>query len=306
MTVILFNRLFVKKFILIDGAGLVYRSFYAIQAKLTDSFGSPTNAVLGFTNILLNIIASQKPDYIAVAFDKKGPTFRHEAFKEYKATRIKAPQELYDQIPKVKEVIRAFQIPVVEADGYEADDVIATLAKQAEKSDVEILVATGDFDIFQIVDIKTKILYPEKGFKESVVFGDEEVVAKYGIKPSQVPDYKGLCGDSSDNIPGVYGIGDKTAKILIEKHGSLEELYRHLDEVPENVRRKLEAGRESAFFSKELATLVCDVPLNVSLKDCGKKGFDPQKIIPVLERFGFKKIIERLRPLFPKEQESLF
>lgn len=284
-----------QKLILIDGAGLLYRSFFAIPASLTDPQGRPTNAVLGFINILLNILLTHKPDYIAIAFDKKGETFRHKEFKEYKANRVKQPQIFYDQIPMAKEVIAAFHIPLFEIDNYEADDIIATIAARLEKKDdLEILVATGDFDVFQIVHDRVKILYPEKGFKESKIFGPKEIIEKYGITSAQIPDFKGLCGDSSDNIPGVKGIGEKGARDLLAQYGTLEKIYENFDRLPDGIRKKLEAGRESAFFSKRLAKLVSEVPLEFSLEDCKISNLDPKQLIPTLEKFGFTGLIKRL------------
>lgn len=304
-----------EKLILIDGAGLVYRSFYAVPPHLRSAKGEHTNAVLGFTNILLNIILQQKPDYIAVAFDKKGPTFRHKEFKEYKATRVKAPQELYDQIPRVKEVISAFQIPLFEVDGFEADDVLATIAKHVSSdTNLETYIATGDFDMFQTVSPAVKIMYPTSGFHNPTIFTEEEVIKKYGIHPNQVPDYKGLCGDNSDNIPGVMGIGEKTAKTLLQKYGSLENIYEKLADVsPDGVRRKLEAGRDSAFFSRKLATLIYEVPFDFSLKNCELKSPDPDKIRPLFEELGFYKLLSQMglssgkkRVQISEKQASLF
>lgn len=283
-----------EKIILIDGAGLLYRSFFALPPSLTDPEGRPTNAVLGFTNILLNLLLTHKPDYIAIAFDKKGPTFRHKEYKDYKATRAKQPQILYDQIPMAKEVIEAFQIPLFEMENYEADDILATVALKLTKKDMEILIATGDFDVFQVVHGPIKILYPEKSFKESKIITSKEVMEKYGITPAQIPDYKGLCGDSSDNIPGVTGVGPKTAQELIQRYGSLEKIYDHLDKLPEGIRKKMEAGKESAFFSRKLATLVSEVPLKFSLEECRVSKLDPKKIVPVLEKFGFRALLKRL------------
>lgn len=304
-----------QKLILIDGAGLVYRSFFAVPLHLRSATGEHTNAILGFTNILLNIILRQKPDYIAVAFDKKGPTFRHKEFKEYKATRVKAPQELYDQIPRVKEVISAFRIPLFEVDGFEADDVLATVAKHVSKEkNLETYIATGDFDMFQTISPRVKILYPTQGFKEASIVDEKQVMEKYGLTPAQIPDYKGLCGDHSDNIPGVMGIGEKTAKILLQKYGSLENIYEKLTGViPEGIRKKLEIGRESAFFSKKLATLIYEVPFDFSLKNCELHSPNPDKIVPLFEKLGFYKLLSQMglaggrkQVKIPENQASLF
>lgn len=292
-----------KKFILIDGSGLIYRGFYAIPPFFKSPSGVQTNAVFGFTNILLSIITGQGPDYLAVAFDKKGPTFRHEEFKEYKATRVKAPDELYAQIPLVKNVVAAFGVPSYEADGFEADDIIATIIKKlSAKKDVEIQIATGDFDMFQTVGLRVSILYPVKGFKEAEVLRTEDVKEKYGLSPSQVPDYKGLAGDSSDNIPGVRGIGEKGAKALLQKYGSLEKIYAHLDKITGAIHTKLKTGKDDAFKSRELATLRDDVPLDFDLDACRVKHFDAKSARKLFQELGFKSLQKRLDDLYGAEQ----
>lgn len=298
-----------EKFILIDGSGLVYRGFYAIPPFFKSPKGVQTNAVFGFANILLSLITSQKPQYIAVAFDKKGPTFRHKEFTEYKATRVKAPQELYDQIPLVKTLVQTFKIPLFETDGFEADDIIATISKNlSSKSDLQILIATGDFDLFQTVTDNTAILYPTKGFKQAEIFKLDDVVKKYNLTPAQIPDYKGLAGDHSDNIPGVMGIGEKGAKDLLSKYQTLENIYKHLNELSESMRKKLEAGKESAFLSKHLATLCSDIPVNFDLPLCKVKHFDVKAIKELFAEYGFKSLIKRLDEIYGTgmPQESLF
>lgn len=285
--------------ILIDGSGLIYRGFYAIPPFLKAPDGTQTNAVFGFTTILISILASQKPDYLAVAMDKKGPTFRHKEFKEYKATRVKAPQELYDQIPLVKEVINTFKIPLFEADGFEADDVIAAIvARLKEKKDIQTFIATGDFDMFQVVNPNVFILYPAKGFKGAEILKTEDIVKKYNLYPEQIPDYKGLAGDSSDNIPGVKGIGDKGATELLLKYKNLENIYEHLDEIGGAVHKKLEVGRESAFMSKRLATLDPNAPVDFDLAACHIKDFDVSSAQNLFGKLGFKSLQKRLDELF--------
>lgn len=291
------------KIILIDGTGLVYRSFYAVPPFLKDANGEPTNAVLGFTNILLSLLEVQRPDYVAVAFDLRGPTFRHEQYKEYKATRVKAPQELYDQIPKAREVVRAFNIPMLEKQGFEADDVIATLVKKFEsEKDAEIFIATGDFDMFQCVNERVKILYPTKGFRAAEVFSEEAVMKKYGIRPDQVTDYKGLAGDSSDNIPGVKGVGEKTATSLLEQYGNLEGIYGNLEKISSPaLRKKLETDKEMAFFSRKLATLDSAVPLEITFEQCRVQTLDFRTIAPLFVSFGFKNLLGRLGMEIPAD-----
>lgn len=268
-----------------------------------------TNAVFGFTNILLGLLTSQKPDYMAVAFDKKGPTFRHKEFAEYKATRVKAPQELYDQIPLVKDVTAAFAVPSFEADGFEADDILATIAAQlSANKNLEIFIVTGDFDVFQAVSPTVSILYPSKGFKGSDTLGEKDVKEKYGLTPAQIPDYKGLAGDHSDNIPGVRGIGDKTAVSLLQKYRDLENIYEHLDELTLSLRKKLEEEKTSAFQSKKLATLEKNVPLDFSLENCRVKDFDSKAAHRLFGELGFKSLQKRLDDLYglKSAQGSLF
>lgn len=246
---------------------------------------------------------------MAVAFDKKGPTFRHKKYAEYKATRAKAPQELYDQIPIVKDVIKAFGLPLFETDGFEADDILATIAKKLEREGgLEILIASGDFDVFQIVRPHVAILYPTKGFKEAETFHQADIEKKYGLVPSQIPDYKGLAGDSSDNIKGVYGIGEKGAKDLLWKYKNLDGIYKHLAELSEGLRNKLEKDKASAFESRELATLRSDVPLEFNLQNCRVKNFDAKSVRSLLEQLGFKSLIKRLDDLYGEKtaQTALF
>lgn len=287
-----------EKCILIDGSGLIYRGFYAVPPFLKSPTGVQTNAVFGFVNILLSLLSTRTPKYMAVAFDKKGPTFRHKEYKEYKATRVKAPQELYDQIPLVKEVVKTFGIPSFEVEGFEADDILATIVKLVPKSETEFLIATGDFDIFQIASPNVSMLYPAKSFREAVVLAPKDIQEKYGITPGQIPDYKGLAGDHSDNIPGVRGVGEKGATDLLQKYGALENIYQHLPDLSESLRGKLEASKENAFMSKRLATLDDKVPLNFSLNECRVKHFDVDALRRVFGELGFKSLQKRLDELY--------
>lgn len=289
-----------EKCILIDGSGLIYRGFYAVPPFMKHpTTGAPINAVYGFTSILLTIIQSQKPDYLAVAFDKKGPTFRHKEYAEYKATRVKAPDELYSQIPLVKEVVSAFGLPQFEVESFEADDILATITKElAPNKNVEVLIATGDFDMFQIAGERVSILYPTKGFRGAEIMRVPDIEAKYQLQPSQIPDYKGLAGDSSDNIPGVRGIGDKGATMLLKKYGGLEGIYEHLDEITGSMHKKLSEGKESAFKCRSLATLVDTVPMNFELEKCRVKDFDVASISWKFAELGFKSLQERLDEIY--------
>lgn len=298
-----------KKCILIDGSGLIYRGFYAIPPFLKSPAGVQTNAVYGFTNILLSLLAHKKPDYMAVAFDRKGPTFRHKEFTAYKATRVAAPQALYDQIPLVKKVVETFGIPSFESEGFEADDVLATIVKKLAKDPtVEIFIVTGDFDLFQMVKLRVSILYPAKGFKAEEIMKASDIKAKYGISPDQIPDFKGIAGDSSDNIPGVRGIGEKGAKELLSRFDSLENIYEHIDEITGAMRIKLEEGRDAAFMSKKLATLHEEVPINFDLPACRVAEFNAVAAKKLFDELGFKSIQKRLDEIFGIEpaQKSLF
>ena len=215
-----------EKLLIIDSNALIHRAFHALP-PLSDSQGRPTNAVYGFTTIFLKAVKDLKPDYVAACFDRKEKTFRHEEYVEYKATRVKAPDELYEQIPLVKEVVRSFDVPVFELAGYEADDLIGTVAtlKSVDRPDIETIILTGDQDCLQLVDYNTKVLSPHKGLSETILYGEQEVKEKFGgLMPKQLIDYKGLRGDTSDNIPGVKGIGEKGAIDLLLNFGSLEEV----------------------------------------------------------------------------------
>ena len=220
-----------KKLVIIDGNSLANRAFYAIQAKLTTKEGEPPNAVYGFANMLIRLVDEEKPDMIAVAFDKPGPTFRHEEYDEYKATRTGMPDELSSQMPLIKELLSAFRIPVLEIDGYEADDIIGTITKQAEEAGVESLIVTGDKDTLQLVSELTRAMGTKRGISEIETYDVEAVRERLGGDPTYVPDIKGLAGDTSDNIPGVPGIGEKTAVKLIQALGALEDILDNADSV---------------------------------------------------------------------------
>jgi DNA polymerase I len=293
-----------KKLILIDGNAIIHRSFHALP-PFKNPNGELVNAVYGFASVLLNLFAYQKPDYIATTFDLKGPTFRHEQYKEYKATRKKAPNELYTQFPLVKDLVKTFKIPIFEKQGFEADDLLGTLSALAEDHEgLHTYILTGDLDTLQLVGDKTSVLALTNKFSEPLLYDAAKVFERYGLTPSQVIDMKGLQGDSSDNIKGVAGVGAKTTKALLQEFGSIENLYANLDQVKENVRRKLEADRESAFLSKEIATIVCDVPgTELDLEACLVHDYDPDQLIEFFQNFGFNSLIKRLNS-FNKEAEE--
>ena len=290
------------KFILIDGNALVHRAYHALP-RLTTPKGELINAVYGFTSVLLRVLKELQPEYVAVTFDLEGPTFRHEEFEEYKATRVKAPQELYDQLQRVKEVVRAFNIPIYEKQGYEADDVIGTLACLAIKlkQKVATIIVTGDLDTLQLVDEGTSVYTLKKSIQDTVLYDEKKVAERYGLTPEQMTDFKGLKGDPSDNIPGVPGIGEKTASELLKEFHNLDALYQNLANLPKRIQGKLTEYKDQAFFSKYLATIKRDVPIDFDLTKCRLADYNPQEVKKLFEELGFNTLLKRL-PLNEKKK----
>lgn len=280
---------------LIDGNAILHRAYHALPILTTRS-GEIVNAVYGFSLMILKIIEELKPKYLVVSFDTTSSNFRHQEFVGYKANRPKMDIELASQIDRVHELVRTFNIPIIELDGFEADDVIGTLAKQAEeKSNLEVLIVTGDKDLMQLVDDKVKLFMPTRGLSEASEIDKQEVINKLEIIPEKVVDYKGLVGDQSDNYPGVPGIGPKTAVNLINKFGSMEELYNNLDKVEsESIRQKLEKGRESAFISKKLAKISTDVPVKLELEKCIALDYDREKVLALFKELNFRSLSARI------------
>ena len=257
------NRLFVA----IDGNSLMHRAFHAI-AELDDGQGNPTNAVYGFTGMLLKVLREYEPSHLAVAFDMHGPTFRHLAYDAYKGTRKPTDERLRPQFPRVKELLGAMGATIIEVPSFEADDILGTLARKCEEAGLPAMLVTGDRDALQLVTDTTHVLYTRRGISDTVEFDPATVLSQYGVNPAQVPDLKGLMGDASDNIPGVPGVGDKTALKLLGEYGSVEGVLAHASEQKGKLREKLEAGRESAEKSKWLATISREAPLETTLEDC--------------------------------------
>jgi DNA polymerase I len=288
-----------KKFIIIDANALLHRSFHAIPPLATKK-GVLINAVYGFTNVLLKVYKEIKPAYMAVAFDLKEKTFRHKEFKEYKAGRVKAPDEFYDQIPMAKEVLKAFNIPVFTKVGFEADDVIGTVATINEKNNLETIIVTGDKDAFQLITPKTKVYTLRKGMSDTVTYDEEAFRERYGLEPKQIIDLKGIAGDPSDNIPGVRGIGDKGATYLLQKFGSLEGIYEAIEKQGEDVDIKarqyklLTEQKKEALLSKRLATIVLDVPIDFDPEECLLRPYDRQVIFDLFNKYEFKTMLSRL------------
>ena len=296
-------------FILIDGHSLAFRSYYAFatsrKGPLRTSTGIPTSVCFGFLNSLLQVMESQQPQLVAVAFDRGEPTFRHQADPTYKADRKETPEDFFPDLENLQELLAALNLQVVTAVGYEADDVLATLAKKGSEADYQVKIVSGDRDLFQLVNQEKNIsvLYLNKDVIKSssngsyTEFDSAAVVEKLGIKPAQVVDYKALCGDKSDNIPGVRGIGEKTAVKLLKEYGTLESIYQNLEEIKGAVRKKLEAGKKNAEHSQYLAQLVLDVPVEVGLEECKLQGFNPQIIKPLLEKLELKTFIKKINQL---------
>jgi len=292
------GRVSKKRLIIIDSNSVIHRAYHALP-PLTTKKGEVVGAVYGFLLVFFKAIKDFQPDYIAACFDFPGPTFRHKKYKEYKAKRPPTPAELFQQIPKVKEVLMAFNVPIFEKEGFEADDIIGTIAHLAPKKQVlpgiENIILSGDTDTLQLVDARTKVYMLRKGVKDTVLYDRELVKEKYqGLIPKQLLDLRALKGDPSDNIPGVPGIGEKTAIELTKKFGTLENLYQNLAELPPKLKENLIRHKEEAFFSRELAEIKKDVSLDFNLRQCQWGSYDKEKVIQSLKNLEFYSLIERL------------
>ncbi|MBI4734263.1 MAG: hypothetical protein HY779_05585, partial [Rubrobacteridae bacterium] len=284
-----------KKIILIDGNSLVYRAFFALPTTLATTKGQITNAVYGFTSMLIKLVKDERPDILITAFDMGKATFRHEEYEEYKAHRQPTPNDLISQFPLVKQLLKAMDIPVFEMEGFEADDILATLASKAAEIHCEVVVVTGDRDAFQLIDRHVRIMTTRKGISDIVVYDREKVIEKYGVTPEQLTDYLALKGDPSDNIPGVPGIGEKTAAKLIQEFGTLENLLDNIDKVANNRwRNMLEENKEEARLSKRLATMDRDVPIEVDFSSYCMSDWDTEKVRNAFAELEFNSLLERL------------
>lgn len=286
-----------NRFVLIDGNAMLHRAFHALP-PLTSPDGTIVNAVYGFTAMLLRLVHELKPTHVAVAFDRPAPTFRKELFVEYQATRPEMDEGLIPQIGILHKLLEAFGIAIYEKDGYEADDVIGTLVARADNAIDQVIIVTGDRDIFQLVeDEKVFVYMPVKGLSEAKLYGEKEVTERLGVPPKLVVDYKALAGDSSDNYPGVAGIGPKTASDLVNRFGSIEALYKDIENIPgisEGVKTKLITGKESATLSKTLATIRMDVPLDVDWNAVVLKNLATREAKDMLSELHFHSLIKRL------------
>lgn len=299
-----------KRLVLIDGHAQAYRMFYALSMEnFATREGEPTNATYGFTRSLLDIItADDPPDYLAVSFDT-GKTFRDDLFDEYKGTREKMPDELAVQIERIREMVQAFNIPLLEAEGYEADDVLGTVAHLVKDDDVETLIVTGDRDLLQLVNETTHVQLPGRRLSDIQIYDTDAVRERYGLEPGQIVDLKALMGDSSDNIPGVAGVGEKTAVKLLQEYDTLEAIYEHLDEVESTrFRNALEKGEDAAWLSQKLARIVTDVPLDFDLQACETHDYEREKVAELFQQLEFRSLINRLpgAPADDGKQMALF
>lgn len=287
-----------KKLLILDSNSILNRAFYGVR-YLSAKDGTPTNAIYGFLNILLKLIKEQEPDYICAAFDVKAPTFRHKQYEGYKAQRKPMPEGLAAQMPLAKDVLRAMDVTILEKEGYEADDIIGTVARLCEESEISCFIATGDKDDLQLASDKTKVILTvtKSGYNETIIYDDKAVKEKYHVTPTEFIDVKALMGDPSDNIPGVKGVGEKTAMSLIEKHHSIEYIYENIDDIGLKgaMLQKMKDGREMAFMSKELATINRNTPIEFNAEECVFDGFENNgELYEILKRLELNSIIKKL------------
>jgi DNA polymerase I len=280
---------------LIDGHAMIHRAYHAVPETLATKKGEVTNAVSGFTSLLIKALYEMKPDYIAVTFDRQAPTFRHQQFAPYKAHRPTLPENMRPQFGRIREVVAAFNIPIYEKDGFEADDVLGTLARQAKELGVDTIIMTGDMDTLQLVNEHVIVMTTKKGVTEVMEYGIDEVKQRFGVPPAHVPDYKGLVGDPSDNIPGVKGVGEKTAKKLLAAYNyDIEQIFAHIDQLDPKEQRLLRGKETEARQSKYLATIVNNVPVQLDLEACRVGPVNQELLVPLFRELEFNRLIERI------------
>jgi DNA polymerase-1 len=292
--------------VLFDGNALIHRAFHALPPLTVSKTGETVSAVYGFALMLLKVINELKPTHYAIAFDMKAPTFRHKLFDQYKAQRPETPDELVGQLGRVRELVEAFHIPIFELEGYEADDVLGTLSHQASQQDIDTIIVTGDADAMQLVSPRVRLLYPKprRAFSDTMLYDEAAVSQKYGVKPEQIADLKGLVGDPSDNIPGVAGIGAKTAVKLLEQFGSIEQIYEHIDQVtPPKLQALLKENEAIARQSKVLATIVIQTPVSLNPEDCQVSQYDRNKVTEFFRELEFASLLPKL-PQIETEREA--
>jgi len=295
------------KLVLFDGNALMHRAYHALPPSLTTESGEPINAVYGLVSMLLRIIQDQAPTYIAFTFDRPEPTFRKEILKNYQAQRPEMEENLSRQFQKVRDVLGALEVPIWEKAGFEADDVIGTIAKEAKVD--EVVVVTGDRDMLQLVGQGVSLYMPEGGMKNGKLYARAETIEKMGVPPERIVDYKALVGDPSDNYKGVPGVGPKTATALLERHGSFKNIYKNLGKIDERVASKLREHKKSAETSYRLAQIVTNVPVKFNLKKAGKWRVDSDKALSLFSEYGFRTLTKRAqevgKTVRDKDQMSL-
>lgn len=290
-----------KHLVLIDGHHMMYRAYWAIPRTMRTKAGEQVNMPFGMASMILSILLKEQPDGVVIAFDEGDETFRHQENESYKDGRAETPDDFYVQIPRVMQVLQAMQFVVVSHPKYEADDFIASYACAAEKRGTTVTVVSGDKDLFQLVSDHIRIAIPHKGYQSAEYLGPQDVEAKLGIRPDQVPSFKGLSGDSSDNLPGVKGIGPKTAATLLQRYDSLEGIYEHLDEIRPAWKEKLERDKDQAFFCERMATLECDIPLPFPLEDTELAKMPVAQVYDVFTELEFTLLSKRLDSLLDLE-----
>jgi DNA polymerase I len=295
-----------EKLIIIDGNALIHRSFHALPPGIATKKGEITNAVYGFASVLIKAIREFKPQYVVLTLDKKGPTFRHKEYKEYKAQRVAAPDELYSQIPRVKELAESFGIPIFEKSGFEADDLIGTISRSVN-GEIEKIIVTGDLDTLQLINEHTKVYTMSRGISDSIMYDAKAVKDRFGLKPDQMVDYKALRGDPSDNIPGVKGIGEKTAIELLKEFKSLEGIYKNLNslKIKERIKGLLTDHKDDALMSKRLAMIECGVEeLGFDLQKAAFGPLEADKIIKLFSELEFRSLLPRLKALIDSSADE--
>ena len=291
---------------LLDSNSLIYRAYFAlINTPLTTSTGTLVNAVFGFWSIVLRGFQDVKPDYVIACFDLPAPTFRHEQYSDYKATRRAMPDDLRDQFPIVREVIAAFGIPIYQLEGFEADDLIATLVRQSEEREVETTIVSGDLDLLQIVSDQTTLMTTRGGVQQTTFYDPAKVMERYGLRPEQMVDFKALKGDTTDNIPGIAGVGEKTAAKLVQDFGSVDGIYAALDQVvPEKLRTKLEENRDDVLRWRSLVTVRADVPVELDLEPARLGNYDRNEVLRLFREYEFRSLVERLPGMAGEEARA--
>jgi DNA polymerase-1 len=297
-----------ERLLILDSNSILHRAFHALPPLATKK-GELVNAIYGFLLVLFKLIRELQPKYICACFDFPAPTFRHKKFKEYKAKRPPTPKDLVSQIPKIKEILNSLSIPFFEKEGFEADDLISTISKKVKDKKVsEIYILTGDFDTLQLINEKTKVYILGWGIKESLVFDRKKVIEKFGILPEQMVDFKALVGDPSDNIPGVAGVGKKTAVEILKKYGSIQNLYSKIEEekgLKKGIKEALIKNKERVLLSKSLVKLAEKVPIDFNLEKSQFRDFDQKKFKKILEKFEFYSLLKRI-PEITKKTKKLF